>query len=114
MVRGSRLAITIAIVVLGLLPVNDGMAAAASAQQVTVQWLVQNGQGRDGHGMENRREGLISRDRAARIARSASDGRVLRVQLHGGNRPWYRVKVLVDGQRVRAIRIDARSGRVLD
>lgn len=60
------------------------------------------------------REGLISPDRAAAAARQATGGRVLRVDLHGGGRPWYRVKVLVDGERVRSVRVDARSGRVLD
>ena len=58
--------------------------------------------------------GLISRDRAAEIARAATGGRVLRVQLHGGATPRYRVRVLIDGERVRSIRIDGRSGRVLD
>jgi len=57
--------------------------------------------------------GLISRDRAADIARAATGGRVLRVELRRDGQPWYRVKVLVNGTRVRIVRIDARSGRVL-
>lgn len=60
------------------------------------------------------REGLISPDRAAAAARRATGGRVLRVELRDNGRPWYRVKVLVDGERVRSVRVDARSGRVHD
>jgi uncharacterized membrane protein YkoI len=58
------------------------------------------------------REDLISRDRAAEIARSRTGGRVLRVDLHDGGRPWYRVRVLIDGERVRTVAVDARSGRL--
>lgn len=57
---------------------------------------------------------LISRDRAAEIARSATGGRVLRVELRGDGRPWYRVRVLVDGERVTTLAVDARSGRLRD
>jgi uncharacterized membrane protein YkoI len=32
----------------------------------------------------------------------------------GGEPPEYRVKVLTDGGRVRTIRIDARTGKVLE
>ncbi len=56
----------------------------------------------------------ISRDEAAAIARDATGGRVLKVQLNGGGRPVYRVKVLVAAERVRVIRIDATSGRLLN
>lgn len=55
---------------------------------------------------------LISRDRAAAAARSATGGRVLRVELRNNGRPCYRVRVLVDGERVRSVAVDARSGRV--
>ncbi len=58
------------------------------------------------------REGLISRDRAADIVRSRTGGRVLRVDLHNGDRPWYRVRVLIDGEHVRTVAVDARSGRL--
>lgn len=58
------------------------------------------------------REDLISRDRAADIARSRTGGRVLRVDLRNGDRPWYRVRVLIDGEYVRTVAVDARSGRL--
>lgn len=58
------------------------------------------------------RDDLISRDRAADIARSRTGGRVLRVDLRNGDRPWYRVRVLIDGEHVRTVAIDARSGRL--
>lgn len=51
----------------------------------------------------------ISRDRAAEIARNAAGGRVLSVKLKGGT---YRVKMLLDGERVRTVRIDARTGKL--
>jgi len=51
----------------------------------------------------------ISPDRAAAIARNAVGGRVLRVEL-SGNR--YRVKLLVDGERVRTVQVDARTGQL--
>ncbi len=56
---------------------------------------------------------LISRDQAAAIARSATGGRVLNIQLGGGNRPRYSVKMLLDGKRVRKVGVDARTGAVL-
>ena len=52
---------------------------------------------------------IISRDRAAEIARNATGGRVLSVELRGGT---YRVKMLLDGERVRTVRIDARTGKL--
>jgi uncharacterized membrane protein YkoI len=52
----------------------------------------------------------ISRERAAAIAREATGGRVLSVDLQGG-RSW-RVKVLLNGERVRTVTIDARTGAV--
>lgn len=58
------------------------------------------------------RDELISRDRAADIARSRTGGRVLRVDLRNGDRPWYRVRVLIDGEHVRSVAVDARSGRL--
>lgn len=54
----------------------------------------------------------ISRDRAAEIARDATGGRVLSVELEDSGA--YRVKVLLDGERVRTVHVDARSGTVKD
>jgi uncharacterized membrane protein YkoI len=51
----------------------------------------------------------ISRDQAAAIARDATAGRVLKVELKGNT---YHVKVLLAGERVRTVRIDARTGQV--
>ena len=53
----------------------------------------------------------ISADRAAAIARDATGGRVLKVQRKG---KVYQVRVLLDGERVRNVKVDARSGRVLN
>lgn len=58
-------------------------------------------------------QSLISRDRAAAIARSANSGRVLNIRLKRGKRPQYRVKMLLDGKRVRNVGVDARSGAIL-
>jgi uncharacterized membrane protein YkoI len=59
-------------------------------------------------------EALISRDRAAAIARSASGGRVLDIRLQrSGNRSRYRIKMLLNGKRVRSIDVDAVSGAIL-
>ncbi len=54
----------------------------------------------------------ISRDEAAAIARGATGGRVLSVELKGGK--TYRVKVLLNDERVRTLRIDARTGALQD
>lgn len=51
----------------------------------------------------------ISSDRAASIARNATGGRVLKVNRKGG---VYQVRVLVDGERVRNVTVDARTGQV--
>jgi uncharacterized membrane protein YkoI len=56
----------------------------------------------------------ISRERAAALAASRTGGRVLDVRLQRGARPVYRVKVLVSGERVRTVRVDAATGAVLD
>jgi uncharacterized membrane protein YkoI len=58
-------------------------------------------------------QSLISRERAASIARSATGGRVLKIRLERGKRPQYRVKVLLGEKRVRSIGVDARSGAIL-
>lgn len=57
---------------------------------------------------------LIGPDRAAEIARQATGGRVLGVDRRGNGRPWYRVKVLIDGERVRYVAVDARDGHIRD
>lgn len=51
----------------------------------------------------------ISRDEAASIARRAVGGRVLGVELRGDR---YHVRLLVDGKRVRTVRVDARTGEL--
>ena len=51
----------------------------------------------------------ISRDQAAAIAREQTGGRVLRVQLQGKS---YRVKLLLSGERVKTVRVDADSGKL--
>ncbi len=56
--------------------------------------------------------GRISRDQAAAAARKATGGLVLKVKLEG--KEIYRVRVLLEGERVRTVRVDARTGRVLD
>ena len=53
----------------------------------------------------------ISSDQAAAIARRATGGRVLKVKRKGG---VYQVRVLLDGERVRNVSVDARTGRVLN
>lgn len=61
-------------------------------------------------GQDNGRESQgISRNEAAQIARRASGGRVLGVELRGNR---YFVRVLVDGKRVRTVKVDARTGAV--
>lgn len=56
----------------------------------------------------------VTADRAAEIVRRQTGGRVLSVERRGNGRPAYRVKVLLDGQRIRYVVVDARSGRVRD
>lgn len=56
----------------------------------------------------------VSRDQAAAIARSRTGGRVLSVDLRNGGRPYYRVKVLVSGDRVRSVGVDATTGAVIE
>lgn len=51
----------------------------------------------------------ISPDRAASIARSATGGRVLKVERQGN---VYRVRVLLDGERVRNVTVDAVTGKI--
>ncbi|HJP04046.1 MAG: PepSY domain-containing protein [Gammaproteobacteria bacterium] len=51
----------------------------------------------------------ISRDEAASIAKEATGGRILSVERKGNS---YRVKVLLKRERVRTVRIDARTGKL--
>ena len=53
----------------------------------------------------------VSPDAAAQRVRALSGGRILDVRLEGS---VYRVKVLLDGGRVRIYRVDAASGRVIE
>ncbi len=56
----------------------------------------------------------VSADQAAALVRAQSGGRILDLRLESGARgPVYRVKVLLDGGRVRVYRVDASSGRIL-
>ncbi len=52
---------------------------------------------------------LISREKAASIAKQTTGGRVLEVKLKGNK---YHVKVLLNGERIRTVRIDARTGQL--
>lgn len=56
----------------------------------------------------------ISPDEAAAIVRARTGGRVLSVDLRSNGRSWYRVKVLVSGERVRTLAVDADTGRLRD
>lgn len=57
----------------------------------------------------------VSADQAAAAVRAVSGGRILDVRLDSRSRPpIYRVKVLLEGGRVRVYRVDAASGRVLE
>ncbi len=51
----------------------------------------------------------ISSDKAAAIAKQATGGRVLSVKRTGNS---YQVKVLLRGERVRTVRVDARTGKL--
>ena len=51
----------------------------------------------------------ISPDGAAAIARGATGGRVLKVERRGS---VYVVRVLLDGEQVRNVTVDARTGRL--
>jgi uncharacterized membrane protein YkoI len=57
---------------------------------------------------------MISRDEAAAIAQARTGGRVLSVDLKRNGRPWYRVKLLISGERVRTVSVDAKTGEVRD
>ena len=69
----------------------------------------QAGSHKGGNGSESSAQ--ISADRAAAIASKATGGRVLKVERKG---KVYRVRVLLDGERVRNVSVDANTGRVLN
>ena len=57
----------------------------------------------------------VSADQAAVLVRAKSGGRILSVALEGrAGAPVYRVKVLLEGGRVRVYRVDASNGHVLE
>lgn len=56
----------------------------------------------------------IGRDEAAAAAQRASGGRVLAIErAQSGDRPVWRVKVLIPSGEVRVILVDATTGRTL-
>lgn len=55
-------------------------------------------------------EVAVSAGEAAAIAAARTGGRVLDVQLQGGSRPRYRVRVLLGGEQVRTVTVDAVTG----
>jgi uncharacterized membrane protein YkoI len=56
----------------------------------------------------------IAPRQAASIARGATNGRVLSVKLSRSGNPFYRVKVLLAGGRVRTVLVDATTGQLLN
>ncbi len=56
----------------------------------------------------------VSADEAAALVRAQSGGRILGLRLESrAQPPVYRVKVLLDGGRVRVYRVDASTGKIL-
>lgn len=56
----------------------------------------------------------VSADQAAALVRAQSGGRILGLRLESrAQPPVYRVKVLLDGGRVRVYRVDASTGKIL-
>jgi uncharacterized membrane protein YkoI len=56
----------------------------------------------------------MSADEAVALVRERSGGRILGVRRDNDARPpVYRVKVLLEGGRVRVYRVDASTGRIL-
>ncbi len=57
----------------------------------------------------------VSADQAAALVRTQIGGRILDLRLESRDRGLvYRVKVLLDGGRVRVYRVDAATGRILE
>jgi len=58
--------------------------------------------------------GPVGAEEAAALVRGASGGRILDVRFdESAQPPVYRVKVLLDGGRVRVYLVDARTGRIV-
>lgn len=56
----------------------------------------------------------VSAEEAAALVRAQSGGRILSMRLETRSQlPVYRVKVLLDGGRVRVYRVDASTGRIV-
>lgn len=59
-------------------------------------------------------ESRADKSRAADIARAAHGGKVLSVdEVNSDGRTVYRVKLLLDGGRIKIVTVDAGSGRVI-
>lgn len=59
-------------------------------------------------------ETRTDKSRAADIARAAHGGKVLKVEeVNNNGQVIFRVKLLLDGGRVRIVTVDGRSGRVI-
>lgn len=58
--------------------------------------------------------GAISKSEAAELARARYGGRVLKVdEVSNGGRVVYRVRLLLDGGRIKTVNIDGNSGNVV-
>jgi uncharacterized membrane protein YkoI len=55
---------------------------------------------------------LIPAQQAANVARKNTGGRVLGVKLKKGKRPFYKVRVLLNSERVKTVNVDAISGSI--
>jgi uncharacterized membrane protein YkoI len=59
-------------------------------------------------------EAKADKSRAADIARAAHGGKVLSVdEVNSNGRTLYRVKLLLDGGRIKIVTVDAGSGRII-
>lgn len=63
--------------------------------------------------LRNSDDKQISQSQAAAIARNRYGGKVMSVSRTGGDRPAYKVKLLLDNGRVKVVYIDANTGRIL-
>lgn len=58
--------------------------------------------------------GAISKSEAAELARARYGGRVLKVdEVSNGGRVVYRVRLLLDGGRIKTVNIDGNSGNIV-
>lgn len=59
-------------------------------------------------------QGRTDKSKAADIARSAHGGRVLTVEeVNSDGKTIYRVKLLLDGGRIKIVTVDGNSGRII-